>query len=319
MYTFGDLLRRFRVLENMSQKGLADELHMNRNTVVSWEGGDYLPKERETVLRLAEVLSLSPVETNNLLIAANFPQEYQDQKTKEQWLYEAHLLLSGGNSKDALVAYEEVLRLASKDTSIHFEKGKVLYDLKDYKGALSAFEQAIYFDSSNASAYYYRSDSLYHLQEFEKALEAIERAINLDSHFEIYHFNKGKILQQLGRHDEALKAYKRAISLNPNNAYFYNKQGEVLRSFRRYEEALASCEQAIQLDPKFAEAYFGKGVALSWLRRYDEALAAYDQALRLDPYIPVPVHHYRASALIHLGRLEEAELAKKLSQQLRPR
>lgn len=79
VFTFGELLRQFRTREHISQKALADELCMSRNSVLSWERGDYLPKNREVVLRIGDVLALSEKDTDRLLFAAGYPLEYQTQ------------------------------------------------------------------------------------------------------------------------------------------------------------------------------------------------------------------------------------------------
>lgn len=56
-YTFGEILKQFRVREGMSQQRLADALRVHRNTISNWECGNELPKTRPTVLTLADVLT----------------------------------------------------------------------------------------------------------------------------------------------------------------------------------------------------------------------------------------------------------------------
>lgn len=317
MYVFGELLKQFRKRDGISQEELALRVGVTRNTVSAWEGSQYSPKEQERVLKLSEVLSLDEVDTDNLLVAAKFPQKYQTQKTTEQWRYEAHLLISGGNYKDALVAYKEILRIGSHNAYIYYETGEVHYHLKTYEEALNAFEQAIHFDPSNASAYNYKGETLYQLQHYEEALESFKKATHLEPSRATYYFNTEKTLRQLQHYAEALQVCRQAIRLDSTNAFFYNELGQLLRISRRYEEALAAHEQAISLNPNLADAHFGKGLALRWLGRYKEELSAYEQTLRLDPY--ASVHHYLTSVLIHLGRSEEAEQVQKASQQLRTR
>lgn len=79
-FTFGELLRQFRARARMSQRMLADELGMSRNSIISWERGDYLPANREVVLRIGEVLTLSEKDTDRLLFAAAYPVEFQTQQ-----------------------------------------------------------------------------------------------------------------------------------------------------------------------------------------------------------------------------------------------
>jgi tetratricopeptide (TPR) repeat protein/DNA-binding XRE family transcriptional regulator len=69
---FGELLRTFRERRQpkVSQHVLANMLGVDRQTIVAWEGGKYLPKDRTRVIELAEQLHLDEHETNGLLQAA---------------------------------------------------------------------------------------------------------------------------------------------------------------------------------------------------------------------------------------------------------
>ncbi len=68
-YTFGELLRKFRVRKDITQQELADRLHVHRNTIVAWEKGNGLPKVRTMVEELAKALRLSDEEKRQLLQA----------------------------------------------------------------------------------------------------------------------------------------------------------------------------------------------------------------------------------------------------------
>src|SRR5437762_2830588 len=69
---FGELLQQFRVRARLSQMALANELGVHRNTIVSWEHGNYLPKMRGIVTEIARALYLTVEEEAALLNAALF-------------------------------------------------------------------------------------------------------------------------------------------------------------------------------------------------------------------------------------------------------
>jgi tetratricopeptide (TPR) repeat protein/transcriptional regulator with XRE-family HTH domain len=77
MFVFGELLKGFRKRAELTQQELANLIERDRNTISAWERSVYLPDNREIVLRLADELSLSPTETDELLYAAKYPLEYQ--------------------------------------------------------------------------------------------------------------------------------------------------------------------------------------------------------------------------------------------------
>ena len=71
MYVFAELLRGFRSREGVSQQGLADSIGVRRSTISNWENGVHLPRRMDRVLRIAQVLSLLPEDTEKLLAAAD--------------------------------------------------------------------------------------------------------------------------------------------------------------------------------------------------------------------------------------------------------
>ena len=67
---FGDILKAFRKRKGMSQLELAARLGVHRNTIGTWERGDYLPDSKSMVLELANHLRLNDYETRQLLEAS---------------------------------------------------------------------------------------------------------------------------------------------------------------------------------------------------------------------------------------------------------
>ncbi len=68
--SFGELLARYRTQSRMSREKLAACLQVHRNTVVKWEQGDSLPKDRTRVDELARCLRLTEQQRDALLRAA---------------------------------------------------------------------------------------------------------------------------------------------------------------------------------------------------------------------------------------------------------
>ena len=68
--TFGELLKLFRKRKRISQQQLAGKLGIHRNTISTWERGDFLPESRSMILELARVLTLTEQEAQQLLAAS---------------------------------------------------------------------------------------------------------------------------------------------------------------------------------------------------------------------------------------------------------
>jgi len=77
---FGDLLKWFRERRKLTQSALAYKIgKQSRGGIQAWEGGLYFPSDRETLLMLASALQLTDSETDKLLLAAHYAQEYHTQ------------------------------------------------------------------------------------------------------------------------------------------------------------------------------------------------------------------------------------------------
>ncbi|MFL5666528.1 MAG: helix-turn-helix transcriptional regulator [Ktedonobacteraceae bacterium] len=74
---FGELLKRFRERRKFTQSSLAHKIgKQNRGSIQAWESGQYLPSDREIVLKLARTLQLTAGETEELLLAAHHSPQY---------------------------------------------------------------------------------------------------------------------------------------------------------------------------------------------------------------------------------------------------
>jgi len=65
--SFGAILKTFRKRRRISQRVLAELLGVHRNTIWSWEQGNYLPDSKGMILELARLLYLDESETGQLL------------------------------------------------------------------------------------------------------------------------------------------------------------------------------------------------------------------------------------------------------------
>ena len=93
------LLCQFRKRTGMTQGKLANKIHKHRNTISAYEAGQFLPKHSEQVLELSHALFLSEEETDQLLIAANYPARNFIPQSKEPGL-------SSGKAKDTFAFFQ---------------------------------------------------------------------------------------------------------------------------------------------------------------------------------------------------------------------
>ena len=115
----------------------------------------------------------------------------------------------------------------------------------------------------------------------------------------------------VGDSEREIEMADRAVTLNPNSYDAWSSRGWVYKNAGLPEEAIRSFERAIRLSPvapTLYQTFGGIGSALIELGRFDEAIVAGKKAQRLNAAFQVS-YRCLASAFAHLGRDAEAREA----------
>ncbi|MER8671018.1 sulfotransferase [Mesorhizobium sp. M1156] len=112
----------------------------------------------------------------------------------------------------------------------------------------------------------------------------------------------------IGLDDEiALRYLSRAVGEEPRNPYYHLSLGETYLKVSEYSPAITHIQQALKLKPDLLEALCALGRAYVEFDKADMALPLYERALKINRDHP-RVRAGLASALIGLGRMDEAEI-----------
>ena len=198
--------------------------------------------------------------------------------------------------------------------------------------AVDMFRRAIEIDASFAPPYAGLAYALYfdvilgYVDEpggrLPEAHEAARTAVRLDDKDAFGHVALGRVLVTLGELDAAIAATDTAIAFNPNLAVAHQGRGLALCFAGRSEEAIDALDEALRLSPRDPLAWsfmMVRSVALILLRRHDEALEWARKSQR-QPNADGAVWPYalEASALAHLGRIDEARAALERALAIKP-
>jgi ATP-dependent Clp endopeptidase proteolytic subunit ClpP len=200
------------------------------------------------------------------------------------WCYKGAVLRKLLRFEEALDAYKYALQFNPDFSPAYVGIGEVLLELDHYEEALKSYEQAIRLSAHNANAYYGKGNTLWYLKRNREALAAFDQCIKLDSKHALAYFSKGSMLKELGHYDEALASFEQAIHLGASEisyaSLFQMGRSHVIAG--RYREGLATFEVIIRHDPNNVNAYFEKGMTHSALKHYEAAAQAFKQFIDLD-------------------------------------
>jgi protein O-mannosyl-transferase len=211
-------------------------------------------------------------------------------KNPNAWL--AHnnlgfLLRQAGRTEDALVHYEQALRIQPDSPEACNNVGAILLDLGRINEAMGYYDQALRLNPSRAEAYYNLGTALARLNKNEEAVSYFEKALQIKSDYFEAHNNFGNVLYRMGKASEAIGHWEQALQFKPDNAETHYNLGVALVSAGRLEEAVEHYQRALKWMPNFAQGHYKLGLALQKQQIFAAAINEYQQALKLDArYLP---------------------------------
>ena len=214
-----------------------------------------------------------------------------------------------GRTDEAILQYEEALRLRPGYPEARNNLGNALESVGRTREAIAQYEEALRLEPNLAEAHYNLGRALAAMPgRSAEAIAQYEEALRLKPGYPEAHFGLGSALEAVpGRLDEAIAQLGESIRIRPDYAQAHLNLGYALSMVPgRSSDAIDQYEEALRLSPYYAEAHFSLGYALETLPgRLDEAIAHYEEAVRLKPDYP-EARSNLANALNSEGRTPEA-------------
>ncbi len=166
-------------------------------------------------------------------------------------------LVKAGRIPDAIVQYEESLRLSPLQPRPHNNLGSALVQVGRISDAMEQYQEALKLDPDFAEAHYNLSYTLIQSHQFPEAIEEAEKAIKLDPNYGDAYANMGATLLILNRFSDAIEPLQQALRVNPRNVNARYNFGSALLQTGHISEAIAQYEQALTINPNYTDAKKG--------------------------------------------------------------
>ncbi len=141
-----------------------------------------------------------------------------------------------GKHGDAVIAYDEAIRINSKYSLAWKNKGSSLCDLNKFEDAIKCYEEAIEINPNDATAWTYKGHALYNLFKYNDAILAFDEAIKIDPNYDLPWSLKGFVFDDQRKFSEAKEAFAQARQINPNCASTWNNESSALYNLTKYDE-----------------------------------------------------------------------------------
>src|SRR6185369_6196541 len=163
--------------------------------------------------------------------------------------------------EDEIIALRRKIELSPDAESWH-QLGEALSALDRDEEAVVAYDETLRLQPESFDAIYEKSLSLWKLSRTSEALSSIDQAITLQPESADSWHLRGELLDEIGEIERALNSVNKAIALRPNTYQFLFSKAWCLAEMRKTEEALQIIDQLLELDHNSSDSYFLRGLLL---------------------------------------------------------
>lgn len=140
------------------------------------------------------------------------------------------------------------------------QKGRELYEKREFMEALLNLNKAIEADANYAQAYFVRGNIKDAFDDRHGAMKDYNLAVEKNPKFADAFFARGNVKMKLQDYYGAIADYTSAIALNENYIEAYYNRGKAKQFLQAYEDAINDCSKIIQIHPKNIDAYYMRGI-----------------------------------------------------------
>lgn len=162
------------------------------------------------------------------------------------------------------------------------DKGKALYESRNFTGASIYFEKALDIDPMDTDALMYMGYSLSGSGRPALALEYYDKVLSIDPENHIK-LSKEKDQSTLILHEERMELYDQKLAINPTDKEAILDKGIQFKDIGKYSEAIKYIDEALTVDPTDPMILNERGDVIFSLGNYSEAINNYKKILTVYP------------------------------------
>jgi len=184
--------------------------------------------------------------------------------------------------KEALLSYNEALRIVPNAVDVLLSRGSLFYILNDFDNALKDFEAILHIDPDHELAMLKRRICYKFKGELERAVEDLSKLIEENPDNAEAWCRRARVWHKMFERDLMKSDYNEAIKRDHSYIQAYKELGEYYQDYERngYQKAEEVYLEAIKYYPANVEFYKALGDLYQNMGKHDKARTAYDEALK---------------------------------------
>lgn len=228
--------------------------------------------------------------------------QIQKAPTAELYLKRGELYRLDEDFAAALADFQKAEKLDPTLDTVHFCRGRVLFESGDWKQAIEALDNFLKKKPGHIEGHMVRARSHARLKEYTAALEGYDRVITLiDQPTPDCFLERAETLIALERSEDAIKNLEEGIKRLGNLLALQKAAIDIEINLKHYDAALARVDRVMATLQRKEVWQTRRGEILEAAGHRAEALLAYSEALSsLDQ---LPPHHRKAKPMRELTAL----------------
>jgi len=192
-------------------------------------------------------------------------------------------LADQGRLPEAIVQYEEALRLVPGYDDPHYNLGNALAKSGRVEEAIDHYRTALRVRPRNAAILFALGEALRRSGRLDEAQSRYEEALKGESDSPDAWCGLGNVMLNGGKWDEAARAFGMAVQLRPDNTDALVNYAASLAQAGHNPEAVRAFQAALRVQPDAADLHNDLGGVLAQDGRLAEARGEFERALQLKP------------------------------------
>lgn len=193
------------------------------------------------------------------------------------------ILKQKGEYEKALIFFEKSLNLDNENLASKFNKGLVLFNLKNYEKSIFVLEDLVNsknFIEKDFHCFYILGMNYLNINNLDKSLFYLKKSISINNNFVPSLINIANIYAHQEKYNEAIKLLNDAKSIDKNNSLIFYNLGNNFEKSKQYDKAIEAFEKAIAIKKDFYQAHSNVATIYKNKKQNDEkAIYHYDQAI----------------------------------------